>query len=192
MTQQPVAVNRTSTAAWAAALAAAASCLLAVAAQLILPARGYEWILLVLLTAAAVWAAVIDVRTLRLPNCLSAGIASAALVQAGALAIATGNIGRLWQPILAAAIVGILYLGMGLLHWCGLGDVKFATAVALAVALTSGLTAIYIVPLALLVGAGQVGIRRALGRTGKHAHGPAAAAGGVIVMAAAILLHGAS
>lgn len=169
--------------------AALASGILATAAWPIISTQTYGWVLTGLLAAAATAPAIIDARTLRLPNVLVAPIASAALIQAIAISIRAHDLAIAWIPIAAAIIVGTLYLLMGLARWCGFGDVTFAAALALPVAIYAGFASIYLVGVALMISSAQIALSKLLHHTHRRAHGPALAIAALAVLAVAVALH---
>jgi Flp pilus assembly protein protease CpaA len=180
---RPTASTRTTT-----VIAAAGSAILAVLAFPISSSTGYAWALTVLLTVAAAGTAVVDARTHKLPNRFVAPIAAAGVVQAAGLAVSTNDPARLLVPLAVAAIVFAVYTGMGLAGWFGFGDAKFAGALTVTVALYAGFAAVYIVAVAILLGAlyrAFLLLRRR--SAGAHPHGPAITISAITVMALAVL-----
>ncbi|WP_234058066.1 prepilin peptidase [Microbacterium sp. NFH-22A-Y] len=160
--------------------------LLAVLALASVP--GYPWIALAGFTAAGAAIAVVDVRTRRLPNRHTGPYALAGALQAAAVSIATADLWILVVAVATAATVFLAYALMGMAGWFGFGDAKFAGAVALFASVFAGWFAIYLVPLAVLLSAGERLARIAAGRgRTAHAHGPAIAAAALIVTAVGIL-----
>lgn len=172
-----------------AALAAAASAVLVVAGPLILSWQGYLWVLLVLVAAAAVYGAVIDVRTLRLPNALTGPLAAAGAVQVAGSAF-HGGIGAAGSVLAAAAVVFVVYALMATAGWCGFGDAKFAGALALFVGVYVGLLAIYLIPLAVILGSAHMLVTKALSwrPVSRIPQGPAIAAAALIIMTLGLVL----
>lgn len=135
------------------------------------------------LVLASIPAAVIDFRTRRLPNWCSLAIATAAFTTASATALAGLDLGRLLVPLVAAVIAFGVYVGMGLIGWVGFGDAKFAAALVAAVSLSSGLGALWIVPVAIQGAALLRLAHRAVRRSdAPQPHGP------VLVLSAALVL----
>jgi leader peptidase (prepilin peptidase)/N-methyltransferase len=77
---------------------------------------------------------VIDARTRRLPNRITYPAFPVVLVALGAAALLEGEPGRLGRGLLAAALAGALFAIPALVRpdWIGLGDVKFAPTLGLA------------------------------------------------------------
>ncbi len=173
-----------------AAVAAAGSSAVAALLFAVTTTAAYAGALTAFLAAAAAAMAVVDARTYRLPNRYVAALAAAGLVQAVAAAVASHYATRLLDSLVAAAAVSAAYVLLGMVGWFGLGDAKFAGALALTVAIYAGLAAIYIVPLAILFAALWMLLCRALGRlpsTRARAHGPAIALAALGVMTVAVL-----
>lgn len=149
---------------------------------------GYPLIALSCFTAAGAAIAVVDVRTRRLPNRYTGPYALAGALQASAVTIAAADPWILVMAVATAAAVFLAYAMMGMAGWFGFGDAKFAGAAALFASVFAGWFAIYLVPLAVLLSAGERLARMAAGRgRTAHAHGPAIAAAAMIVTAAGIL-----
>lgn len=150
---------------------------------------GYAWIALACFTAAGAAIAAVDARTRRLPNRFTGPYALAALLQAIAVSIAAEDS---WILVVSAAAAAVVFLGyalMGMAGWFGFGDAKFAGAAALIAGVFAGWFTIYLVPLAVLLSAGERLVRMAAGRgRTAHAHGPAIAAAALIVTVTGILL----
>lgn len=169
------------------AVAGSASALLALAAHSALDTSGYSWLLTVLLAAAAAVPAAIDTRIRKLPNRWVAPIAVAGTVQAIAVTYASADMWRFLWPVIAAAIVFAFYLALGLADMFGFGDAKFSAALTITVAIYAGPFALYLIPIAMLLGAiYRVGLQ-VLGRgSGPRAHGPAIAIAAVAVLVLAL------
>ncbi|CAQ03311.1 prepilin peptidase [Clavibacter sepedonicus] len=146
--------------------------------------RAHAVTLVVIVAAFAGTLAVIDVRTLRLPNRLVGPLAVVGLVQAIGLGILTGDATQALVPLGAAGITSLLYLGCCLAKWMGYGDVKYAGALALSIAIYAGWAAIYLLPIAFTIGAIQRIVEHftGLGRTGGRAHGPAITLAGIGIL----------
>jgi len=158
------------------AAAGGASALLALAAHSALDTSGYSWLLTVLLAAAAAVPVAIDIRTRKLPNRWVAPIAVAGAVQAIAVAYASADVWRVLWPLIAAAIV------------FGLGDAKFAAALTITVAIYAGPFALYLIPIAMVLGAVyRLGLQLSGRSSGPRAHGPAIAVAGVSVLLLAVV-----
>lgn len=170
-----------------AAAAGGASALLALAAHSALDTSGYSWLLTVLLAAAAAVPVAIDIRIRKLPNRWVAPIAVAGAVQAIAVAYASADVWRFLWPLIAAAIVFAFYGALGLAGMFGLGDAKFAAALTITVAIYAGPFALYLIPIALVLGAVyRLGLQ-VFGRSfGPRAHGPAIAIAAVAVLVLAV------
>ncbi|WP_435740169.1 prepilin peptidase [Clavibacter nebraskensis] len=140
--------------------------------------------LVVIVAAFAGTLAVIDARTLRLPNCLVGPLAVVGLVQAIGIAALTGDATQALVPLSAAGITSLLYLACGLARWMGYGDVKFAGALSLSIAIYAGWAAIYLLPLAIMIGAVQRIVERLRGGSGPggRAHGPAITIAGLVLV----------
>ncbi|WP_308465214.1 A24 family peptidase [Rathayibacter soli] len=164
-------------------LAALISCGLAVAVWPILTTHVYAWILAGLLIGAGTLVAVVDVQTNKLPNRYVAPVAAAGCVQAAAIAFVSGNPSRLIIPLASAAVVFSVYTAMGLAGWFGFGDAKFAAALTVTVAISSGYASVFIVAIAMFIGGAQQLLLTASGR-GKqaYAHGPALIAAASIIL----------
>jgi leader peptidase (prepilin peptidase) / N-methyltransferase len=166
-----------------AGIGAAASFTLALAAWFILTTDTYTWILGGLVALAGIPVAMVDVRTHKLPNRYVAPIAAAGFIQAAAIAFASTDLFRLLAPMACGAAVFSAYTAMGMAGWFGFGDAKFAAALTLTVAISSGITSVFIVSVAVLIGGVQRVLDTVLGhRHQVHAHGPA------LVLAAIVIL----
>jgi leader peptidase (prepilin peptidase) / N-methyltransferase len=166
-----------------AGIGAAASFTLVLAAWSILTTDTYAWILGGLVASAGFPVALIDVRTHKLPNRYVAPIAAAGIIQAAAIAFASTDLFRLLVPMACGAVVFSAYAAMGMAGWFGFGDAKFAAALTVTVAITSGITSVLIVSIAVLIGGVQRVLDTILGyRDQVHAHGPA------LVLAATAIL----
>lgn len=171
------------------AAAGGASALLALAAHSALDTNGYSWLLTALLVAAAATPVAIDIRIHKLPNRWVAPIAAAGAVQAFAVAIATADIWRVLWSLIAAAIVFAFYVALGLAGMFGLGDAKFAAALTITVAIYAGPFALYLIPIALILGAAsRLGLQVFRRSSGPRAHGPAIAIAAVSVLVLAVVL----
>lgn len=175
-----VSTPRTQSLSMSVALACGVSALWMVVVPSMLGWAAHLRTLSALIVAAAIVIAVVDLRTLTLPNRFVAPLAAAAVVQVmggvfyGRSAVAT---------VTAAAVVFGAYAVMAALGWCGFGDAKFAGALTLLVALYSGFLAIYLVPVAILLSSVQIAVSRALRRPERrHPHGPAIAAAAVLLV----------
>lgn len=165
------------------AAAGGASALLALAAHNALDTSGYSWLLTVLLAAAAAVPVAIDIRIRKLPNRWVAPIAVAGAVQAIAVAYASADVWRFLWPLIAAAIVFAFYGALGLAGMFGLGDAKFAAALTIMVAIYAGPFALYLIPIALVLGAVyRLGLQVFGGSSGPRAHGLAIAIAAVAVL----------
>jgi leader peptidase (prepilin peptidase)/N-methyltransferase len=170
------------------AAAGGASALLALAAHSVLDTSGYSWLLTVLLAAAAAVPVAIDIRTRKLPNQWVAPIAVAGAVQAIAVAYASADVWRVLWPLIAAAIVFAFYVALGLAGMFGLGDAKFAAALTITVAIYAGPFALYLIPIAMVLGAVyRLGLQLSGRSSGPRAHGPAIAVAGVSVLLLAVV-----
>lgn len=170
------------------AAAGGASALLAFAAHSVLDTSGYSWLLTVLLAAAAAVPVAIDIRTRKLPNRWVAPIAVAGAVQATAVAYASADVWRVLWPLIAAAIVFAFYVALGLAGMFGLGDAKFAAALTITVALYAGPFALYLVPIAMVLGAVyRLGLQVVGRSSGPRAHGPAIAIAALAVLVLAVV-----
>ena len=170
------------------AAAGGASALLALAAHSVLDTSGYSWLLTVLLAAAAAVPVAIDIRTRKLPNRWVAPIAVAGAIQAIAVAYASADVWRVLWPLIAAAIVFAFYVALGLAGMFGLGDAKFAAALTITVAIYAGPFALYLIPIAMVLGAVyRLGVQVVGRSSGPRAHGPAIAIAGVSVLLLAVV-----
>ena len=176
-------VARTTSTPLIVALAAAASAVLVVAGPPLVGQLAYLWVLLVLVAVAAVCGAVVDVRTLRLPNALTGSLASAGVVQVAGSSL-YGGVGAVWPSLAAAAVVFVVYALMAAAGWCGFGDAKFAGALALFAGLYVGLLAIYLIPVAIVLAAAHMLVAKVISRepVSRIPQGPAIAAAALIIM----------
>lgn len=181
---------RISTTPAATILAAGGSVLLAFAAHPLLTSAAYAWLLAGLLTAAAAVPVTIDIRVRKLPNRWVAPIAAAAAVQAFAVAYADADLWRVLWPLIVAAIVFGFYVALGLAGMFGFGDAKFAAALSITAAIYAGPLALYLIPIAVLLGGLWRALLTAVGR-GKRprAHGPAIAIAALTILATTIALQ---
>lgn len=156
-------------------------------AQALLPrdAPAAPWLLAVPALLAASALAVIDARTRLLPNRHVAALAAGAAVVVLSLALRMGEPGPVLVALLVAAVAAAAYLGMGLAGWVGFGDAKFAGALALAIAPLCGMGALWLAPLAVVLG----GVQRLANprQRGARPHGPAIAAAGGALLVLALL-----
>lgn len=181
---------RNSTTLTASTAAAAGSALLAIVAHSVLGTAVYAWALTGLLTAAAIPPVTIDLRVRKLPNRWVAPIAAAGIVQAFAIAYATADPWRVFWPLIVAGIVAAFYIALGLAGMFGLGDAKFAAALSITVAIYAGLLALYLIPIAVLLGGLWRAVLTAAGR-GKRprAHGPAIALAALVILVTTVVLQ---
>jgi len=165
------------------AVAAAASGVLVLAGPQLVSWRGYLWVLLLVVAAAALHAAVVDVRTMRLPNALTGPLAAAGAVQAAGSLLYVGA-AAVGPTLGAAAVVFVVYALMAAAGWCGFGDAKFAGALVLFVGLYVGLLAIYMIPVAIILGSVHMLAAKAMSRApiSRVPQGPAIAAAALIIM----------
>jgi leader peptidase (prepilin peptidase)/N-methyltransferase len=146
------------------------------------------WAVIAAVALAAGWIAAVDARTRRLPNRLVGPFGAASALLVIVVAIASRSWAPIWWALAAAALAGVLYLAMGLAGWVGLGDVKFAAALALPVAAVAGGAALWLTPVAVACSGVWLLVRRIGGDASRRqAHGPALAAGAVLLMGAGVL-----
>ncbi|ROS71885.1 leader peptidase (prepilin peptidase)/N-methyltransferase [Curtobacterium sp. PhB130] len=181
---------RISTTLAASIAAAGGSALLAIALHAVVGTAAYAWVLTALITAAAIAPVAIDLRVRKLPNRWVAPIAAAGAAQAFAIAYATVDPWRVFWPVIVASIVAAFYIALGLAGMFGLGDAKFAAALSITVAIYAGPLALYLIPIAMLLGGLWRAVLAAAGR-GKRprAHGPAIAIAAVAILVTTIALQ---
>lgn len=169
------------------AIYAAASLLLGVA-DLALPASGwYPWALAAAVFLGSGVPAVIDIRTLTLPNRYTAALAAAAAIQAVTHSWATVDPSPALWAALAAVLATTVYLALGAVGWVGFGDAKLAAGLALAAGIISGPWALFLAPLAIVL-SGPVRVLGILVRNrAGHPHGPALVLAAVAIMTASFL-----
>lgn len=165
------------------AIAAAASGVLVLAGPQLVSWRGYLWVLLLAVGVAAVYGAVIDVRTMRLPNALVGPLAAAGAVQVAGSILYVG-VDAVVPSLAAAAVVFGVYSLIAAAGWCGFGDAKFAGALVLFVGLYVGLLAIYLIPMAIILGSAHMLVAKGMSRApvSRVPQGPAIAAAALIIM----------
>ncbi len=171
-----------------AAGAALGSGVLVVAGPAVLGWAGYLWVLCAITATAAAALAIVDARTLTLPNLHVVPLAAAALVQVAGSATYQSPM----HAVAAAAASAVVCAGYAVLAaagWCGFGDAKFAGAVTLIVGVNIGLVGIYLLPVALILSSGWLVVLRISRRQSHHAHGPAVAIAAGILMTAGLLLR---
>ncbi|UFU16016.1 prepilin peptidase (plasmid) [Curtobacterium sp. C1] len=170
--------------------AAGGSALLAIVLHPVVASAAYAWTLTALLAAAAAVPVGIDLRSRKLPNRWVAPIAAAAAVQAFAIAYGTADPWRVLWPLIVAAIVFAFYVALGLAGMFGLGDAKFAAALSITAAIYAGPLALYLIPIAVLLGGLWRALLTAVGR-GKRprAHGPAIAIAALTILVTTIALQ---
>jgi leader peptidase (prepilin peptidase)/N-methyltransferase len=145
----------------------------------LLTTEAYAWALTIAVAGSGGALAIIDIRTLTLPNRYVAAIVSAGLVQAAASSIAHHQPHIFWDAVIAAMLVWAMYVVLGLAGWFGFGDAKFAAALTSIVAIYAGFEALYVVPAAIMMAA----LSRTIPRdTGGRAHGPAIALSATLLM----------
>jgi len=181
---------RISTTLAASIAAAGGSALLAIVLHPVVGTAVYVWVLTALLAAGAIAPVTIDLRIRKLPNRWVAPIAAAGAVQAIAIAYATADPWRVFWPLIVASIVTAFYIALGLAGMFGLGDAKFAAALSITVAIYAGPLALYLIPIAILLGGLWRAILTTLGRGGRpRAHGPAIAIASLATLATAAVLQ---
>ncbi|PZE53747.1 hypothetical protein DEJ04_17530 [Curtobacterium sp. MCLR17_044] len=181
---------RISTTLAASIAAAGGSALLAIALHPVLGTAAYAWVLTALLTAGAIAPVTIDLRVRKLPNRWVAPIAAAGAVQAFAIAYATADPWRVFWPVIVGSIVAAFYIALGLAGMFGLGDAKFAAALSITAAIYAGPLALYLIPIAILLGGLWRAVLAAAGH-GKRprAHGPAIAIAALVILVTTIALQ---
>lgn len=146
----------------------------------------FPWVLLAGLAVALVVVAVVDETTRRIPNTHAALLLAAGAVLTVQTAILNGPSAGL-TAVAAAAAVTVFY-GIGVaLHWWGMGDAKLTGTATLIVATMAGPLAAYLVPIAILISAARILIRKLTAQPTKHPHGTAIAAGAIFVLLLAVL-----
>lgn len=132
--------------------------------------------------------AVYDARTLTLPNRFTGPLAAGAAVQLVTVAMVTYDAWQLAAGLIAAVALFAVYAALGFAGHVGFGDAKFAAGLGLIAAIPAGLAAVYLLPVALLIGGSWRGIRLIMRRPRTpQPHGPALAIATVLVMGAGIL-----
>lgn len=165
------------------AIAAAASGVLVLGGPQLVGWWGYLWVLLIAVAAAAAYGAVVDVRTMRLPNALTVPLAAAGAVQVAGSILYVG-VDAVVPSLAAGAVVFVVYALIAAAGWCGFGDAKFAGALALFVGLYVGLLAIYLIPMAIVFGSVHMLVAKGMSRApvSRVPQGPAIAAAAIVIM----------
>lgn len=176
--------TRTTSTALNVALSAAVSAVIVLAGPQLVGWQGYLWVLPLPVAAAAVYGAVVDARTLQLPNALTGPLGAAGVVQAAGSSLYVG-VEAVGPVLAAAAVVFVVYVLMAAAGWCGFGDAKFAGALALFVGLYVGLLALYLIPVAIVLGSVHMIVAKVISRepVARVPQGPAIAAAALIIMA---------
>jgi prepilin signal peptidase PulO-like enzyme (type II secretory pathway) len=93
-------------------------------------------------------------------------------------------------PAIVAGIVAASYIALGLAGMFGLGDAKFAAALSITAAIYAGPLALYLIPIAMLLGGLWRAVLAAAGR-GKRprAHGPAIAIATLAILITAVAVQ---
>jgi leader peptidase (prepilin peptidase)/N-methyltransferase len=162
-----------------------------VAVYALVPDRRLHALLLILTVATFSWVLTrIDMRSYLLPNRIVAPLAIFGIVQAAGIGIVAHDPSRALVPVITAAILWGAYTALGLAGMFGLGDAKFAGAIALSVAIYASWFTLYILAIAFMVGALQRIILMLLGRDQSkgRAHGPAIGLAALAVLCASVLL----
>ncbi len=146
----------------------------------------YGWAAFAVVAVFSGTLAVVDERTMRLPNRLVASLACFGLIQAFGASLAAHSLAPLGAAAACAAALGLAYISLAMIGSCGAGDAKFAAALALSIAPFIGLVALYILPVAFLVSAVRVVARRLQGHADRHPHGLSIAIAGLGLMATAL------
>jgi len=171
-----------------AVVALAASLILATAVLTAPATTWYPWVLTAATACGALFPAVIDARTHTLPNRYTGPLALAAAIQVVAFTIRSADPWQLLWAALAAVVTFLLFSLLAIRDYVGFGDVKYAAALALLATILAGLAAVYLMPVAVLLGAAGRGIRYLLGhRTHKQALGPYILAATVLLMVYGVL-----
>lgn len=177
---------RATTLTFAAALTGSAA--LAVA-ELLAPGPWYPWTLVLAVLAGGGFLAIIDARTHTLPNRYTGPLALAGVLQVLAHTISTSDPWQLLWAAVTAAVIFLLFAVLGIWDHVGFGDAKYAAALGVFAAITTGLFAIYIMPAAVLLGAAGRGIRYLAGhRNKRQALGPYILAATIAAMIYGILI----
>lgn len=142
----------------------------------------YPTLLTIVIVAAAAFLAIIDARTLRLPNAPTLALLGVGLTQV-VVTLITGAPETAMIAVGASTTLFLITLAAAAFGWVGVGDAKFIAGLTLTVALLAGWYALYLLPVALMIESLRQVISR---RTGRNAFGPALAVAATIIMIAAL------
>ena len=161
--------------------------LLLVAAEPLLGGKAYGWAVVAVTAVFSARLAVIDERTHTLPNRLTGALAVFGIIQAIGISAWRHDAAPLVIAGVTAGILASLYALLALTKSGGFGDIKFAGALALAIAPYAGLLTLYLLPIAFIISAVRIMARRVRGRATKHPHGPSLAIAGIVLLLGSML-----
>lgn len=167
-------------------LSAALTALLS--AELDLPVG--EWGALAVFLAGAIPLAGVDARTFRLPNRGTFPLAAALAGYWLALALTTGEWGKLLQAVICAMAIAIIALLIGMLGTLAFGDIKLMLAIGLLTGWVSWILPLYALIAGYFLGIPHASVLLARKKHGGSTHlafGPYLVAGAAVVFAATLL-----
>lgn len=176
---------------WLLLAAAAAGFGLSAALTALLPANldvpVGEWGALAVFLAGAIPLAIIDARTFRLPNRGTFPLAAALAGYWLALALATGDWGKLLQAVICAMAIAVIALLIGMLGTLAFGDIKLMLAIGLLTGWVSWILPLYALVAGYFIGIPHASVLLARKKRGGSTHlafGPYLVAGAAAVFAA--------
>lgn len=148
-----------------------------------------EWGALAVFLAGGIPLAIIDARTFRLPNRGTFPLAAGLAGYWFALALATGEWGKLLQAVICALAIAAVALLIGMLGTLAFGDIKLMLAIGLLTGWVSWILPLYALVAGYFIGIPHASVLLARKKRGGSTHlafGPYLAAGAVAVFAASI------
>lgn len=154
------------------------------------PLRGgavYGWSVIAVTAAIVVRLAIVDELTHTLPNRLTGALAAFGAVQAIGISWLRGEPAPLITAAVTAGLLAGAYALLAFTGSSGFGDIKLAGALALTIALYAGLLTLYLLPIAFIISAARMMIRRLGGREDRHPHGTSLAIAGIVLLVGSML-----
>jgi leader peptidase (prepilin peptidase)/N-methyltransferase len=147
----------------------------------------YGWAAIAITAVFSARLAIVDERTHLLPNRVTGALGAFGAIQAVSISVWQKDAEPLVIAAVTAGILAAVYAVLALTGSTGFGDIKFAGALALAIAPYAGLLTLYLFPIACIISAVRIMTRRVLGRDAKHPHGPSLAIAGIVLLIGSML-----
>lgn len=148
-----------------------------------------EWGALAVFLAGGIPLAIIDARTFRLPNRGTFPLAAALAGYWVALALATGEWGKLIQALICALAIAAVALLIGMLGTLAFGDIKLMLAIGILTGWVSWILPLYALIAGYFIGIPHASVLLARKKHGGSTHlafGPYLAAGAALAYAASL------